>query len=227
MKRILAAFLLLLLTSPAYAWTDAKFNFRGSAAGPAPGVTDGAGETAVIDASGVAAGTQGEQYPTGTAPAVVYGWDNNTTATRDRSATPGAKFAGIHRNELANVAVFQVDLPNAGTYAVRLAIGDYNQAWATLKAEVYDSGSLLLTVSGSTANGDEFLDANYNSNATVRSSANWGANNEAVNLTFATTTFYLKIGNGLAIDTGAVAHLEISAVASGAETFGFYKRRVR
>lgn len=191
-----------------------KFNFRGSAAGPAPGVTDGAGETAVIDASGTAGGTQGEQYPTGAGP--VYGWDNNTTETRDRDATPGVHFAGIHRNGAANLATFRVDLPATGSYVIKIAVGDYLQACGTV-IEILDDATSRLTITGSTTNGDRFKD----SQGAETTSAAWA--DPGATLTFSSTTnglggpiCYVKLGDNVAFNTGNIAYLEIAAAGGGA-----------
>lgn len=194
-----------------------KLNFRGTTAyGVNGGVGDGAGES-VVPSSTETSGLQGIVYPTPVS-GTNMGWDNATSGTRDSSTVPPAPFAGHHRNEAANLATFRIDLPSAGTYTIRLASGSYTGGFGTNKIEIFDNVTSKLTINASTSGADKYLDANYNSNTTERTSANWAANNQSVDIAFASTTFLLKVGSGAGLDTGVIAHLEIAAVVAATPT---------
>lgn len=212
LKRILATLLLVLVTSPAYPWT-ASLNFRSTTAGPGSGVTDGAGETKVISGSDTASGT-GEEYPVprsnGT-DTLTFGWLESTAETRDRSATPGAHFAGVHFNG-ANLNTFQLALPCAGTVAIKIAAGDYSNGFATNKVEIFDDTTSKLVLNAATsANQFNAQDGSQYSDST------WGPV-DAVDFTFATTTLLIKVGNNAAGATGVIAHFEASMTCAGGST---------
>jgi hypothetical protein len=92
---------------------DKGFNFRQTSGF----VTDGANETYVLS---------GDSYPA-TRNGVTFGWEDAPSGDRDRNSGIDRRLAGMNFVSSAAGASayrFRVDLPAAGDYAVRLAIGD-------------------------------------------------------------------------------------------------------
>src|SRR5262249_6286562 len=143
------------ITSSSQPW-QAAFDFRATQGF----VTDPAGDNYVLAGN--------TMYPT-TGNGVTYGWTstgNNELAGRDRDATADPRLAGI--NFVPNgvpPAVFQVNLPAPGTYAVSLAIGDqsYTQCTSTSTCQIEfrdgNTSLFVLDVSSGVAAGS-FADAN-------------------------------------------------------------------
>ncbi len=193
------------------AWTNVKgFNFRSTAGF----VSDGPNETSDLGAA----------YPrsvTIDGDTFSVGWDSNITAnTRDRSNTADRRMAGIvfRANATAGVNKWRIDLPVAGQYTIRLAMGDHDNA-RTLVYRILDNTTALLTVNSVTTVADGFADA---SGVALASEAAWISGNVALTATFASTICYLEIGDatGSAPDITAVAHLDIvQTPASGAAAY--------
>src|SRR6266851_8406535 len=175
-------------------------------------VTDPPGNNFVLAAN--------TMYPT-TGNGVTFGWTstgNNQLVGRDRAATADPRLAGM--NFVPNSqppAVFQVNLPASGTYAVSLAIGDqsYRQCTSTCQIEFRDGSTSLfvLKVSGGVAAGS-FADAN----GQVWSAASWPTSNTTRQITLSGTqlTVLLGTGTGTYSTDSVLAFLGISASSSGA-----------
>ena len=145
---------------------------------------------------------------------LVFGWEGasrTSTAGADRSTAVDARLAGVdYVNVLAN---FRVDLPAAGAYTIRLALGDVAggalSQWATFADGPTQFAQPANNVAGTAGN---FIDAAGN----MWTTATWPSGNVAITHTFTTTTFYLHIGGGTGYS--AVAHLFIQQGAGAAPT---------
>ena len=195
-------FLLIFLWVALGAWTDLGLNVRSSVGY----VTDGTDEV-------FCGGQSQDAYPT-TRGGATFGWDAGYDNGRDRDSANDRRLAGMayHAND-GNQSTLRVDLPSAGTYDFRLAMGDATQAPAYQRIDVYDDSTLLLTViesDGTAAN--SFVDAT----GAELTAANWPASNAAVQLTFSTTIAYIKIGSTSAeSNSTALAHVRFTQAASG------------
>lgn len=195
------------------AWI-AKINFRSTTAGPGAGVSEGVREIKLISLTDTSAGV-GEIYDVARSNGIDIihtGWTSASVDTRDRSDVPGVHFAGLHMNGL-NTNTLQLDLPNTGQFDIRIASGDYSNAQATNKWEIYDDTTLLISSTSGTSAPQKFIAQDgqeYDYSV-------WDAV-PAVRKTFATTTFNLILGNGAAANTGYVSYLEVAAVVSGGVT---------
>jgi hypothetical protein len=166
---------------PGFAAFDKGFNFRNTSGF----VTDGATETYVV----------GDTYPV-TRNSVTFGWTNSgNLEVRDRNAAVDARFAGLNRfTDFGLVAItFRVDLPAAGTYDIRLALGEEQNARPNAYSyKILDNASTLTTISGVslTSSAATFRDA---ANGGPYSIANWPGSNTAYSGVFATTTLILQV----------------------------------
>lgn len=192
------------------AWSTAKgFNFRSTTLFKADGTNQGA-----VISSPEGTSNDSIQYPTSSTiggESVTYGWTPTVCSTRDRDATPNVRFVGIHALASVTKNDFRVDLGVAGTYDISLALGDYSNAHANMQVEILDNTTSKFTVSGSTTTTDRFLTAT-SADGELSSSA-WPGSNTAKRVTFATTTFILRLGDGVNA-TSCIAHLNIAPVAS-------------
>lgn len=183
------------------AWSTPKgFNFRNTSAF----VADGANETYVLPT---------DAYPTtrtiGGEP-VTFGWESVTSTNgRDRSAASpyepelsGIAFVGP--SDTLTTAVFRVDLPAAGSFAINVAAGD--QA-GTSKAffEIDDTATSLIAFGPITLAGGSYVDAA----GTSRTATDWQANNVAASKTFATSIFRLKVHQA-SVNASPISHLTLT-----------------
>lgn len=192
------------LEAPASGSFVIGINFRDSSGY----VTDGTDETYCLG--------EGDAYPT-TRAGVDFGWNSiNGDAGRDRDSGVDRRLAGRNGQENTGTqAEFQLDLPQAGDYNIRLALGDATGTENYQRVDIYDDSTLLFSIvdtDGTT--GGTFDDAT----GTNYSAANWPGSNTAVTHTFATTTLILKLGSTSAqANTSTIAHLFVElAAASGA-----------
>jgi hypothetical protein len=212
--------LLLILASASIDSAEAQwikeFNFRNTSGY----CTDGANATYALCINGA---VTGDAYPV-TRNSVTFGFDPSvfTDCRTDQEVANCDKLAGRHfRNNNGTQTTFRVDLPNAGTYRIRLALGDNWYSRSNLTVQVYDNATLKRTVSCASTTPGQFCDAT----GTVRANAaTWISANAAVEDTFATTTFFLKIGTASASsDETAIAHLSIEEVTSSTPTFAVFQ----
>jgi hypothetical protein len=176
-------------------------NFRASSGY----VTDGTGETYSLS----------EAYPT-TRSGKTFGFDVDINAnSRDRSNGIDRRLAGgAQKNNSAGLFKFYFDLPEgAGTYDVRLALGDNDNA-QTHRCVIRDGdgGAALATINAGTGTA-EWLDA---TGVLRTSAANWASNNAAAQLAFTGTQMVLDLGNH-AGGTNAtfIAHVSLEFVSGG------------
>jgi len=174
-------------------------NFRATAGY----VTDGAGETYVL----------GEAYPT-TRGGETFGW--NATAgvqPRDRNSGIDARLAGTHFLATTAARDFRVDLPSAGTYIIRLALGDAGGSGIGHALDLEDDTTVFASLSAVPGTA-EWEDAS----AVVRTSAaDWVSNNVSIQHTFTSTIFRLDMGTHADTTTrDRISHLYIEAAATSA-----------
>jgi hypothetical protein len=191
---------LYLLKNPLESFS-ASLNFRASKGY----VADQAGETVVL----------GDQYPS-RGNYVTYGWVSNTRITgldRNAAAPYAPELSGLNYTTNATGGVeFRVDLPAAGTYAVRLAIGDPAFAQIGQYVSICDgvNGPILATVAtGQTAAG--FIDA---TGVTRAGPDVWKASNEPVQVVTSGPVLTIRIGDSPDGNNTCLSHLEIRSVTT-------------
>lgn len=186
-------------------WTTVKqFNFRQTS----DYVTDGANATYVLgDTYDVTRSIGGQN--------VTFGWATSgaTLNTRNRSLTVDVRLAGINFLDADGERYFRVDLPAAGTYGVRLALGDTDYGH-NISVIIKDGvgGSTLTTIQSSVASGS-FLDANGD----AWSAANWPGSNTQAQLEFTGTVCCIYLYRDGTYDS-CIAHLELEQLPEGATT---------
>ncbi len=190
------------------AWTKG-FNFRQTAAF----ITDTGNNTYVIQLNTF--NEPIDTYPT-TRNSVTFGWvheiNHEDIGVRDRSVTPGEKFAGKVFNSNVTVSgVFRVDLPQTGTYRVRVAQGDYSYGSAVCTGGIKDNTTVKTTWDATTSAANKWIDA---TGVERTSDSDWTTNNAYWEGTFSSTILYLIIGNDVD-KVGNVAHMEIDQMPGG------------
>jgi hypothetical protein len=196
------------------AWTEGLgWNFRESSVY----VTDGARDQYI--------GVGNMVYPLtthGSGETVTYGFPSNPGEGggiywRNRSTTPDIRFAGdlgVQNAATTDTFALRVDLPNPGTYRVRLAMGSRSGSsknyWRILD-DATQRG--LVDNSGTLQSAGHFADA---AGTIHTSEANWISNNAAVDYVFSSTIFRLELavpGTGTDNDT-RITHLQITEIAA-------------
>ena len=154
-------------------------------------------------------------YPQ-TANGVTFGWGVANLQVRDRNAGVDARLAGHHRIDTTLVTQFQVDLPAAGDYILRWAMGDNSYPGGPMYYRLFDNTTVLYTSSGysgagvSTASSDRWIDA---TGVERTSAADWVSNNASATFTFATTTLLFEIAHASANPQSTpIGHLQIVLV---------------
>lgn len=167
-------------------------NFRATAGY----VADGGAETYSL----------GEAYPV-TRGGLTFGFSSSLAANaRDRSTGVDRRLAGcVFQVNTAGTVSFRVDLPSPGTYEIRLALGDANNA-QNHRCLIHDDSTLLATIEADTLTG-QWLDAQ---GGVHFSSNGWVTGNAARTLTFATTSLILTIGgDSSGTFSTALSHLSV------------------
>ena len=197
-------------------WTNWKeFNFRQTLGYIS---TDGANAYVVAPGSGA----KGPSHPTsvtidGDTFNVGYTAGAGLDGARNRSTGVDARLAGCHfeANSSATRARFRIDLPAAGTYEIRLAIGDQlgstNAYWRVL-----DNTTALETNDFTGSGGVAWRDA---TGAARSAASDWVTNSAAKEFTFSSTICQIEWGGGnsSASTSGnsALAHIAIRQVSAG------------
>lgn len=157
-------------------------------------------------------------YPTTTPQGNTVGYEGLVAAqigSRDRLSTNDARLAGLHFTNTASIATYRIDLPAAGVYKIRIALGDASYA-QNAKCELFDDttslGVLSSTATTAANNFRDATDAEY-------SAANWPASNTAVVKTFASTICRFKMGSTAAA-TYAWAHVYVESSGGAAALAG-------
>lgn len=177
-------------------------NFRATAGY----VTDGTNEDHELTAS--------NSYPWTTAQGNTVGFEtvSSNYNPRDRNSGNDRRIAGNSDCSSANPYDFRFDLPSAGTYNIRVAIGDGSYAKTSQQVAVIDTttslGNLFSGVNTGASN--SFADAT----GSVYTAANWPGSNTAASKTFSTTIFRLRLGNGTNGTTIAHAYVESGATST-------------
>jgi hypothetical protein len=181
------------------AW-DKGFNFRKVDTH----VTDGTDETYVRGA--------GDAYPV-TRNSCTFGWESGTIDRDDLTGASDRRFAGRNYSSSAAQAVFRVDLPNTGTFKVRVANGDHSRAQGNQYLQIDDTTTELFHVEDT----DAISAAHYNDASGVdRAEANWAADNVGVDGTFSTTIFRCRLAKTTVFGSAhVIAHIFISEQAGG------------
>lgn len=139
---------------------------------------------------------------------VICGWEGTANGSRDRSTSVDARLAGlVFIDNNSATPCFRVDLPSAGTYSIRLALGDDSNSQNN-KLTIKDNTTVLATIGSPTVtSAAHFLDAT----GTDYSSTSWPGGNTAINLTFSTTILRACLGanNGDSTTNSAVAYIGI------------------
>lgn len=162
-------------------------------------VTDGANETYSLGVAYASESTRND---------VKCGWSTDNQANaRDRDSGNDARLAGLgFMNGAANT--FRIDLPTAGVYDIRLALGDPAAGWTNMFFEVFDNASSLFTLSAvATSAAQRFLDAT----GTEYTNATWAGSNTAVRKTFSSTIFNIQVGK-TAFGLSVLAHVELTLI---------------
>lgn len=161
-------------------------NFRATAGY----VTDGANEDHELAAGG------SQDYPWTTAQGNSVGWENggSSVGSRDRNSALDRRLAGTNQyDSTPHIGLdFRIDLPAAGAYNIRAAVGDavYDSA-SSSRCELFDgSTSLGYVYNGGAIAGGNFADAT----GTVYSAANWPGSNAAISKSFAGTIARFRFG---------------------------------
>jgi hypothetical protein len=147
---------------------DKGINFRASSGY----VTDGANFTYSL----------GVAHPE-TRNGVTFGWEISGVPVANRSTSYDVRLAGIayESNDGSHQRAFRVDLPTAGTYAIRLALGDATSGQGYQYAQFRDDTTAFATI----ADTDGTAAANFDdATGTGYSAAAWPGSNTAITHTF-------------------------------------------
>jgi hypothetical protein len=177
-------------------------------------VTDGTNDNAELNPG------SGVTYPRTTAQGNTVGWEAVLSGiqVRNRNAGNDARLAGAHWSDSVGVVDFRFDLPAAGNYNVRVAMGEANYARDS-NCELRDTTTVLATLtSGTTSAGQRFKDATN----VERTNATWPGSNASAAATFATTICRFRMGSATT-SVNTVAYLYVES-ASGGGGGGFFSR---
>ena len=174
--------------------TQYGFDFRATLAFPS--VADAAPNTYVPGQEGTA------PYPQ-TRNGITFGF-TGTVDSADRNSSVDTRFAGIcYRNGALGATTFQVDLPAAGLWRIRAAIGDNGNAQSTLYVVFKDNATTFLTIDSSTSAADHYVDL---ASVERTSIADWLANNTHFDRTFTSTTLNVTLSDNSS-KYGVIAYL--------------------
>lgn len=209
-KRLLPILFVLAFADSAFAQWTKGLNFRATAGycvDPADTTYAFCGDGGVYDA-----------YPT-TRNGLTFGWNDGAfnDCRRDRDSAVDCRLAGKNnRNDSTTNSIgkanLRIDLPNAGTFDIRLALGDASFSQTNEYFEIYDNTTLLATVTNSGTFGPaQWVDAT----GVVRTSAaDWVNNNQPLNLTFASAILNIKYANPAGTGSGSISHIMITEVTA-------------
>ncbi len=201
MRKLL--FAAMVSTAVAGAW-DVGFNFRSSASF----VTDPTSTTFVS--------MEQTRYPTTRTiggQTVTFGWESvaSSYAVRDRVTSYDPRVAGINCQSDAELSVFRVDLPAAGSYVLGLGIGDPSYGGTSHVVVLSGASTSLLAV-------NVVNPANYVGDATgtLRVGTTWASTNATVQRTFASTILRLQIGGQNDGAYSCISHLRVTTAPAPA-----------
>ncbi len=153
-----------------------------------------------------------DTYPV-TRNGVTFGWTVAPTDSRDRSVDPDPRLCGIIFGN--GNGTFRVDLPSAGTYAIRLAMGDYTATQSDMTFTIKDDAATVLSYGPFTTGLSNFFDAV----SVEYSPTNWPGSNTPVNQAFSSTILNLLLG--AATTNTTIVHVFLSQLTVPDPSFGF------
>lgn len=163
-------------------------------------IEDGAGDTFCV----------GDVYPT-TRVGFTFGFSADRSSNgRDRNASVDPRIAGLVFQPAGSTVDFRLDLPETGTYRIRAAFGDTDNAQEH-SVIFKDDTTSFATISKVSTSAGQHLDAT----GTAYSSANWPTSNSYIQHTFTSTILRLTLS---AADAGAatcIQHLSFELQAGG------------
>lgn len=172
------------------------------------GINCRAGPTYVTDGAGQTYFTHGDSYPT-TRGGITFGMEDAGLDARDRTTSNDVRLAGyVYQSGGIGTRLLRVDLPVAGDYVIRIAVGDPTNSSADYGGDfglTFRDGSTDLLVVGGAAGTGEFLDAT----SVSRTAAAWPGSNASSTLRFATTIF--RVANtGTTASRNPLTHVQIT-----------------
>ena len=169
-------------------------------------VTDGTGEDNEL--------SMAVSYPDTTAQGNTVGWEDSLASNnmRDRNAAIDRRLAGIVFQNSTVLRRFRFDLPSAGDYDIRWALGD-TYTGQVCRAELLDTTTSLTIVAATCSAANRWLDAA----GTELTQTTWPTTNAAITKTFATTILRVRIGNTGASAIYPIAHINVAAVAAAGQ----------
>lgn len=193
---------------------DIGINFRSTSGF----VADGANETWC---------SKPDLYPIVRGPSSGFGWTGSSRRPHydgDRDASVDRRLAGFCYVYPSETAIFRLDLPGAGSYAVHLALGD-------VRSDGWDHECVLLDSDGATVlrtvadgavptNRDQFIDAA----GAVWSSAEWPDRESPVVVSTSGAALFLRIGSSAAAGYTGVTHLRVVSVGGGGPAKPIFRR---
>ncbi len=188
--------------------TVQEINYRSTS-----GFVSGDSADAHIETSG------GNNYPTVSAQGVNVGWTSGASSIDKRNVTStiDSRLAGIAASNSGTAACnYRIDLTGLGgpgTYRIRVAMGDDDNARPNQKLEVFDdAASLGVLINGAAAN-HRWLDAT----GVELTATTWPTTNAYVDLDFTSNTANFLFGNGT--NNWAVSHIRIERVGGSGSTY--------
>lgn len=157
-------------------------------------------------------------YPHTTAKGIVVGWENVPTGTRDRTAVGDVRTRGIHFGAQTGVYDYRIDLPAAGTYNIRAAFGDKDNAHHQ-RVRILDGTTVLFDYSSAGVVGiDAYMDA---TGVTRTSASDWVTNNAIQVVTLTTTTLRIRMGGGVTTTDPNWSIVALYVESAGGTTYSY------
>lgn len=178
------------------------FNFRQTSGY----VTDAADDTYML---------KSDAYPT-VRNGITFGWVSTANVDdRDRNSTLDPRIAGVSFRTTNGTSVFKIDLPSAGKYLLRLAIGDPASITPAPRWRLLDDTALLADNTFANAAAGSYRDAAGN----VFTAANWPGSNVGVEFTFASLVCNFEMWRAVNSICN-LSHLSLQLIAAAANRLG-------
>lgn len=163
-------------------------------------VTDGENETYCLH----------EAYPV-TRGGATFGWEADMDAGFDVDSAADRRLAGYNKRSSVSRG-FRLDLPEAGNYRVRLALGQLSAGGSfDVSGSVQDNTIDRFTFTDSSVADNSFVDAS----GTERTSTAWPANNSPVEAIFISTLLRIALVPFTGISDVRLAHLFVETWNQG------------
>jgi hypothetical protein len=179
---------------------DKGFNLRASPTGG--GVTDGPNETYVLSS---------DAYPT-TRNGVTFGWTTAPDGDSEFGPTVDRRLTGYnYKQNTGTQAVFRIDLPSSGSYAISIALGGH-VGRAYQYVQVSDGATPVLTIDDSNGTAADHWDDATGADLDATS---WPAGEAPVTVALSGSTLNIALGSPAAqSDFSTLAHVFVSLVAA-------------